>query len=254
MPWTLCPQGTFNGLSAATIPAVLGNPVARFFLSGDGHGTPPFQWAVRPAVKEMFLTLQANDQLCFHVEELPENVTSESIPQVFDPVFVRQKVFGWELPMFRDLQPVMERCLDISSSEVAPSDEDVNGLHDSFVTMDQRGHQVNDPPWLAAAVAISATFKAYRTKVGHYWIDPRRIDPIPKTEADYKTFVLGYFNNAMQLRTGANNFIGARIAANIALHPNDTHLITVGDAHILVDPVQQYIPVPLGQTALIDVT
>ena len=46
MPWTNVPAGTLKALTDQTIPKLLGGdtPVPRFFMTGDGHGSPPFSW------------------------------------------------------------------------------------------------------------------------------------------------------------------------------------------------------------------
>jgi len=235
MPWTLHAGGTFNGLSVANMAAVFGVPPARFFLSGDGHRNPPFRWAVRPAVRQHFLTLMATNSLCLHVEQLPEQVSADSIPVYFDPLILQQKVFGWELSMFRDLLPVMELCMTIAGDIPDPSLGSVVALHREMIRIDGLGWKVGNPPWMHAAVGQSDTFKTYWQGVEAH--APR----VGATENAYLNFVLGYNTRAMALRCDANNFIAANISRVIALYPNDTHLITVGDAHITTNPVQQYI-------------
>ena len=245
MPWTLLADGTFKGLSEATIPAILGNPLAKFYLSGDGHRKPPFQWAVRQAVQGHFLALMGQQRLCLHVEQLPEQVNKDSIPPLFAPLIQQQKVFGWELSMFRDLFPAMELCLDIVDKPNPPLSWVVT-LDREMLRINGLGWKVGNPPWMHAAVVLST---AYR----QYWqiVNVKPAIRNKATDKEYQAFLLQYHNDAMQLRIVAHNFIGANITRVITQYPNDTHLITVGDAHITTNPVQQYINID-GQVGLVD--
>ena len=65
------------------------------------------------------------------------------------------------------------------------------------------------------------------------------------------TFINQYNNSCMALRCDANNFIAVNIMNAMAQHPGDTHLITVGNAHIVTNPVQQYINIGVNR-GLID--
>ena len=236
MPWTLLAGGTFNGLNPATLAAVVGNPPSRFYLSGDGHRTPPFQWAVRPAVLLHFQTLMAAGNLCLHVEQLQEDVSSDSLPPLFARLIQQKMVFGWELSMFKDLLPVMNLCMDLMGQLPNPSLNEVVALHREMIRIDGLGWKVGNPPWMHAAVAQSDIFKTYWSGVASK-TTPRN----NATQDNYLTFLAQYNNNAMGLRTDANNFIAVNINRVIAAHPNATHLITVGNAHITTNPVQQYI-------------
>jgi len=250
MPWILHPAGTFNGLSAATIDAVLGVPRARYYLSGDGHRTPPFAWAVRPAVRAHFLNLMATGNLCLHVEQHQEDVTDQSIPAQFDPVFVQHKVFGWELSMFKHLLPVMTLIMDVMGQLPDPALSDVVALHRDMVRMDALAWSVGNPPWIHNALAQSDVFLAY-WKLRLHENHAQRIPPNAATELNYMTFLNQYNNACMALRCDANNFIAVNIMNAMARFPNDTHLITVGNAHLVTNPVQQYINIGL-EPGLID--
>lgn len=250
MPWTLLANGTFNGLSDANIDVVLGNPRARFYLSGDGHRTPPFAWATRPAVQPHFLQLMAAGNLCLHVEQHQEDVTDHSIPEVFNPVFVQQKVFGWELSMFKDLLPAMTLIMEIMGNLPNPYLSDVVALHRDMVRMDSLAWKVSNPPWIHAALAQSDIYLAYWKQ--RLETDPRkRIAAIGATEDAYMAFINQYNNSCMALRCDANNFIAVNIMNAMAQFPNATHLITVGNAHLVTNPVQQYINIGLN-AGLID--
>lgn len=250
MPWTLLPAGTFNGLSDATVDAVLGTPRARYFISGDGHRTPPFAWAVRPAVRPYFQELMAAGNLCLHVEQHQEDVTDQSIPALFDPVFVQQQVFGWELDMFKHLLPVMNLIMEIMGSMPTPDLADVVTLHRHMIRMNDLAWKVGNPPWIFAALALSDGFLAYWKR--RLDINPlNRIPAVGATEDGYLNFLNQYNNSCMALRCDANNFIAVNLMNAMARFPNATHLITVGNAHLVTNPVQQYINIGLN-AGLID--
>lgn len=244
MPWTLLHAGTFNGLSDANMAAVLGTPHARYYISGDGHRSPPFAWAVRPAVRLHFLGLMAAGNLCLHVEQHQEDVTDQSIPPTFNPVFVQGQVFGWELAMFKDLLPVMNLIMEIMGNLPSPALADVVTLHREMIRMDGLAWKVGNPPWIHAALAQSDVYLAYWRK----WLGPNPGQRGPAngvTELAYMTFLNQYNNSCMALRCDANNFIAVNIMNAMAAFPAATHLITVGNSHLVTNPVQQYINIGL---------
>jgi hypothetical protein len=264
MPWTLLAAGAFGGLSEDNLAGVFGDPSPRFFLSGDGHRQPPFGWAEGEAVLPQFLALMGRGELCMHVEQQQEDVRAASVPPRFADLIRQQMVFGWELPIYRDLLAMMQLIYAVKAELPRPSLESVMAVHREMVRIAGLAHVVGNPPWMRQAVVTSDGFKAY-------WagIDPRpdrfqllttpdkpvyRNEQFARrksTEDSYRGFLSDYLLDIMQLRTDANQFIGVRIKRNIDLHPNATHLITVGAAHITINPVQQYIN--LGNlTGLVD--
>lgn len=239
MPWNLLAAGTLNGLTAATRDAIIGNPPSRFYMTGDGHRHPPFRWATLPAVRIHFMEQQAAGQLCLHVELHQDEVTADSVPPMFNPASMAGKVFGWELSMFRDLLPVMNLIMEIMNTVPHPRMVDVARLDRDMVLMSSLAWKVGSPPWMMAAPGLSTPFRVYWNSVLR--LAPAPVPRVAATEDAYQVFINTYNNNAMRLRTDANNFIAINIARSIALFPNDTHLITLGSAHLTTNPVQNFL-------------
>jgi hypothetical protein len=236
MAWQLLPNGSFRGLTDTTLNATLGNPLPQFFLSGDGHRHPPFSWAEScPSLKYHFMGLLATRTLCAHVELHQQDVRDDSVPAFLNPLIYEQKVFGWELSIYKQLLPVMELCTDLASNIglLGPTPaviRDVVLLDKGIVQLDALLWQVGSPAALKKTTE-SLTYRKYYEGVGKG--GQRNMG----TEQEFLQFVLAYNNAAMRLRTDANQYIAQNIWKKIQLHPHDTHLITVGAAHITTNPV-----------------
>jgi hypothetical protein len=241
LPWIVLVQGALRLVSDATVNATIGFPPHSFFLKGDGHRKPPFQWATSPPVKLHFLQKMANNALCFHVEEQQSDVRAESIPAIFNPVFTSGKVFGWELSIYIPLLPLMSLIMDMPTALEKPQYADIEKLHNQMVDVKSKAVTVGNPAWMVDAIAKSAEFLSYWKSVLRYFPPPAKRNEA--TELAYIKFLLDYNKRAMQLRTEANNYIAINITKSVNLYPNDTHLITLGDAHLTNNPVQQYLSI-----------
>jgi hypothetical protein len=135
----------------------------------------------------------------------------------------------------------MTLAMEIMGDLPNPALSDVVALHREMVRMTGLAWMVGNPPWIRNALAQSDTFLAY-------W--KGRLDAgLPAnavTEHGYLAFLNQYNNACMALRCDANNFIAINIMNAMARFPNATHLITVGNAHLVTNPVQQYINIGLA--------
>ncbi len=253
MPWTVLPPNTLSNMTDDALDDMLHGdaPIPRFFLTGDGHGNPPFQWVnACPAMTLYFQNLMFNNRLCAHVEQHQEDVTINSVPNQLQLLYGQNRIFGWELDIYRDLQPLMEMCLAIAAApNLNPGiiANDVVELHREIVRVDALLWQIGNPAGLRNLVGQSFQFRGYFQGVASNG-NPRNL----ATEGQYAAFVMNYFNIAMGLRTTVNNYIGQNIQNVINAHPNDTHIITCGDAHIFHNPLQNYINLPHGANGVVD--
>lgn len=252
MPWQVLPPGTLATLTDANLATILRGDaqIPRFFMTGDGHRSPPFAWTMRcDTLKVHFLTLMTHELLCAHVEEYPKDVSLASVPVLLQLLYGQQRIFGWELPIYRDLQPIMEKCLELVGSSLVPAEviDDVVALDKEIVRMHALLWQIGNPNTLRDAMAQSLIFRQYYREVCKGKA-PRNLG----MEAHYRQFLLGYNNAAMDLRTGVNRFIGNNIQRIINQYPDCTHIITCGDAHITHDPLYQYVHLPPGKLGVVD--
>ena len=65
-------------------------------------------------------------------------------------------------------------------------------------------------------------------------------------------FLKHYQEAAMELRTGIHPVIGAGIQRKIEKYDDHVHLISVGDAHVKVNPLYRYIQPPVGTFGVAD--
>jgi hypothetical protein len=252
MPWQALANGTLWGLTDATLAAALGNPLPRFFMTGDGHRHPPFLWtAACPALKVHLQNLMLNKQLCVHVEQQPDEVSERSVPDFLMLLVSQRRVFGWELAIYKDLLPVMQECMRLAGGpSMAPSDivNDVVHLDKDMIRLNALLWQIGNPPALQNIPAQSLRFRDYYEGVAH-----KGRARVPATELQYQQFLMSYYNAAMGLRTDVNSYIGRNIQTVISQFPNCTHLISCGDAHITHNNLSQFVTTtPPGAQGVVD--
>jgi hypothetical protein len=254
MPWRLLPNDTLPALTNATMNATFPGGISQFFMTGDGHGHPPFRWALQcPDLKVHILTLAAQGTLCAHVELHQDGVTEDSVPGELMGLYNQGHIFGWELPIYRDLQVVMDKCLDLVSrvgidgaAVLAP---EVATLHQRMTSVDGNLGQIGNPVAPGGGLAQHNVFLQYFQGVAAGTQAQNA-----GTENQYRTFLLGYFNWAMGLRTsvGVHQAVAARIQNVINQYPNHTHIIACGDAHITTNPLYNYLPLPPAADGVAD--
>ncbi|HTW71704.1 MAG TPA: hypothetical protein VME47_17595, partial [Acetobacteraceae bacterium] len=107
MPWNRLGDGLLGGVTDEQIAkGIFGESglIPRYFMTGDGHQEPSFQWAAKCTVmKNYFETAMKKQQLCAHVERLPRDVGAGNVPAFLQPLYQQNRIFGWELPIFAPL-------------------------------------------------------------------------------------------------------------------------------------------------------
>jgi hypothetical protein len=209
------------------------------YLTGDGHRDPPFAWTTQNAWPGFFRDLIEADGLCVHVEEYPENVTVGSVPDLLRPLVTRGRVFGWEPAFYRTIQAVMERCREVAGEDrLRP--RDISSLARAMIEVSQAGYLRNE--------AIRATtFNLTAMNL------IERDDLVPMDRlVGYRQFLVAYINTAMRLRVEINDVIGGNVQRVIDRFPDNVHLVTCGNAHLVQNPLYQYIDPPPGCFGVVD--
>eukprot|EP01084_Bolivina_argentea_P087932 158753_1 len=267
--WDILQPGTLKQLKDHTVETIkVGGHFPQFFLSGDGHRHPPFKWVTScPRLKLHFQELMGKDQLCAHVEMHQDQVTERAIPGILIPLIHQHKIFGWELDIYRDLGSAMEHAMEILGQFAANFQErefsikkmnkqalevaiyNFKDLVYSIVVLDKDilrvdgflSHKISNPEKLRKMSKDSWEFRDYfgKLKFTDLGIEGRN----KNIENAYVKFLKYFYRTAMELRTdvGVQKLIGANIQKSIDKHANNTHIITVGNAHIEINPVQHYI-------------
>jgi hypothetical protein len=150
--------------------------VPRFFLTGDGHGNPPFDWVVRKkdqAMGQHFLKLAEKNKLCLYVEQLPEQVNATSVPTDLQVVLHNRCVFGWELPIFGPVGAAIN-SIDFLMDTLCGHPAADHKVHEAVAVIDQCinlviaafGNDIAEPydPRLPNAAATWAPIKLYLDK------------------------------------------------------------------------------------------
>ena len=261
MPWRRVADGTLRSLTDGDVAAYLDQPqqVPRFFLTGDAHRDPPFEWTRScPRLALHFLNLVQAGTLCAHVEQYPEDVTSTSLPTNLRYIHEVGKVFGWELGIFRLLQPSMEfvisitadyqeRALGKSQMDSKKAVRDIDRFIKLFDPANACLAEIGNPNCLRDVKTHLTVFRSYFNWVG--WPGT----PVNlATEYNFFKLLQNFGRDTMTLRTTANPYMAQNIWQNIQKYPNDTHIITCGNNHILDNPIQHYLPLPNGAIGIID--
>lgn len=244
MGWKVLKSGTLWKLTDETLETELTEqwPKILFFLTGDAHRKPPFLWAVRKecsVLRNHFLTLMEQELLCAHVEEFPDKVTMNCVPDELRGLHTQNHIIGWELSIFRDLRSVMEQCDELRSKrELNPFEvlSDVVALDREINRVQALLHQIGNPEIFRKLNKFSFLYRQHYQRVSDKVIE-RNI----AIEEKYRRFLSDYFLAAMEQRTAAHRYVAMNIVKNINQHPECTHLITIGDAHLLTNPVYNYI-------------
>ena len=204
--------------------------------------------------------LIARQMLCAHVEEYAEQVKDTSVPTWLSVLFDQRRIFGWELTIYRDLGPIMDKCMELMAVVGAGRDlpasviKDIVALDREMSRVQELLSQVGNPSTFQNVVAQSASYKRYFEGISRksYYVIGQPKPRQPAIEQQYITFLLGYHTAAMSLRISANRYIGNSIQRVINKYPNCTHIITCGNAHITTDPLAQYITLPTGVEGVVD--
>ena len=199
--------------------------------------------------------------LCAHVEEYAEQVKDTSVPSWLAVLYDQRRIFGWELAIYRDLGPVMEKCTELmpvvgSGGDLSASDiRAIVALDKEMARVQGLLSQIGNPSAFQNVVSQSAGFRKYFEGIGKksYVLVGKPNPRQPGIEKQYVAFLLSYHTAAMSLRiSGANRYIGNNIQQVIDQYPDCTHIITCGDAHITTDPLTQYITLPTGAEGVVD--
>ena len=258
MPWNAPHAGVALGAmtdltwNAHYVPAM-----PRFFLAGDGHAHPPFNWAVGGASQAMsqhFRLLAAQSQLCLHVETFQDEVNQDSVPFFLSAAFGNNRVFGWEPPVMKVVNAALEDIMTLVTGILNAVPDSDKAVHDAVAAVDRSvgvivgkiGTDIpnNCDPQVINAAATWATVKKYLEGVygtgGFFDRFGSRSPRNPGSEQAHTQAMMALRTGLMTLRDSMNPTFGAMIQAKINQYPNDTHLIACGWAHLRdVNPLLQ---------------
>lgn len=246
MPWNQLGDGSLNVLSDEKIAnGIFGKPglIPRFFMTGDGHQEPPFQWSGKCAVmKQYFETAMQNGQLCAHVERLQSDVAAGNVPAFLQPLYQQNRIFGWELPIFAPLARCGQLYYGIGPALANNQiDRALLQTFSEFSHFAQLAHQlvasVGSPAELTDVLPLLNGLAEYIVAV-----IAKQQPAKAETSGEYRTRLKTYYDAIMELRTTAHRFIATPIQSVINEYPQCIHIITCGNAHITVNnPLHQYL-------------
>jgi hypothetical protein len=215
------------------------------YMTGDAHRTPPFQWTTRPQWAGLFTQAVDSNVVCCHVETFEDEVRRTVLPDILRRVHQNGKVFATEPEVFRTLLQIMRAIMEVLP-ELAfnqpQSQATIRYLANAMWRVRDMGYMRGE------ADAMMAIWDQVRSRTG-----VPKPDPVPVAATPTLLNLLRNYNqDAMQLRTGIHPVIGAMIQRRIVQYPDHIHLITCGDAHIIDNPLYNYIQPPAGTFGIAD--
>ena len=215
MPWNRLGDGLLGGVTDEQIAkGIFGESglIPRYFMTGDGHQEPSFQWAAKCTVmKNYFETAMKKQQLCAHVERLPRDVGAGNVPAFLQPLYQQNRIFGWELPIFAPLA----KCGQLYFG-IAPALANNNIDRALVQAFSEFSHFALEAHQLVASVGSPAELvkiPALLNELGEYIVDvvAKQRPAKAETSTDYRSRLKTYYDAIMELRTSAHEFIAAPI-------------------------------------------
>jgi hypothetical protein len=247
MGWVVLAPGTLQGITDIKFAGYARSDLAwpKVFMTGDGHRTPAFAWTgACPGVTEFFTRALAANQLWAYVEVRPLAVTANLVPGFLAALYGQGRIIGWELSLFEELQPSMDKSLEVATLEIERLDAlgPVLRAFDTLISAVPeilRTNRTMDVTTFNHVAEIMEGLTKYQ----------RRPTEFNAEDANkLKNAAKNYFNACMGLRCSASyhQAVGNAIQQSILDARDSIHLITCGDSHLTcTDPLQQFIALPV---------
>jgi hypothetical protein len=245
MGWVVLAPGTLQQITDRTFDEYAKSDLVwpKVFLTGDGHRTPAFAWTgACPNVTDFFRHALAADRLYAYVEVRPSAVAANLVPAFLGALYGQGRIIGWELSLFEQLQPSMDKSLEVATLEI-----DLKRLDAIGQVLREFDGLINAVPEILRANRTMdlTTFEHIAAIMGCLTTYQRRRAEFNAEEAKKLTNAAkNYFNACMGLRCCASyhQAVGDAIQRNILQAPNAIHLIACGDNHLTCNgPLQQFI-------------
>lgn len=278
MAWKTLTPGTLWNLTDADLDTKLqlwgGMPT--FFMTGDGHEKPPFQWITRcKRLREHFKKLVESDKLCVHVEELQDKVNRESVPPLLWPLLGKNRIFGWELEIFRYVGAVIdayyEHAPGLSRSEYLETKQGmrsnrnvqrtqmllvIESVHRNIREADNRLRDIYRAEELRGKLEVHEKYLNYYRVPSSKTSGQSSLQPSEKPNDSYVDFLQNYKVAGLDARltAGVHLAIGKKILDVVRNYKGRTHLICCGAEHLTVKdrPLNNYVFLPQRTTGVVD--
>ncbi|HUB15815.1 MAG TPA: hypothetical protein VMB34_27965 [Acetobacteraceae bacterium] len=245
MGWVVLAPGTLQRITDVDFAEYARSDLVwpKVFLTGDGHRTPAFAWTgACPSVTDFFRQALAADRLYAYVEVRPSAVAANLVPGFLAALHGQGRVIGWELSLFEQLQPSMDKSLEVATLEIdlkrldgiGPVLREFAALIDAVPEILQ-SNRTMDITTFDHVAAIMECLTTYQRRRAEFTVEvAKKLTNAAKN----------YFNACMGLRCSASyhQAVGDAIQRNMLQAPNSIHLIACGDNHLTCNgPLQQFI-------------
>jgi hypothetical protein len=202
-------------------------------VTGDGHAHPSFGWIdkVQPLLRKHIADMAEHNVLCAHVEKLDKRVRQDDLPLALQSVHRNGKLFGWELSIFEHIEVLMEEILSLSADDTLSADDYRSSLRFFYKNL-----------------SLVLGFAKSIGKVDFILNWMRAFDmPVIQdlTPDQLKMRLIAFNNQLMGLRTDADvhRAIAHGIWAKMKQYKNHSHLISIGNAHLIHNNICKFIDV-----------
>ncbi|MCP4344662.1 MAG: hypothetical protein GY795_03935 [Desulfobacterales bacterium] len=238
------------------------------FLTGDGHSEPPFLWTEHSVLTRDILPKLINKNLvCAYVETYNNEVTADDVPDWMLKVFQNKKVFGWELDFFRlikDLNDASQNWrMNLNNKKYDHNKAliTIDGLLEQVIK--RRGEVNMTGKMLNAAQSFRTNSKPYIVESQGYMSYAASFVHTPKKNEQKKNPTHNDYNRLaeqsrnvkdelLNLRDRCNRSFAASIWKYMKNYEHHLHFIACGDAHVKIDPIQNYLNLPKKETGIVD--
>ncbi|NHB91597.1 hypothetical protein [Photorhabdus cinerea] len=216
-------------LTTEKVKEIFSNKQPKIIIAGDGHNKPPFQYTKNiPDVNSNFdagtlqLYIEATD------EQINKN-KSEYIPKEFmvKPGLLmnknrRAEIIGWEDSA---LSNAMKEMFDLSMTSISEpmklTEKDISSFYEFYMT---------------AIQSFLPNFKKLGNELNEIMAKAGIEGKLEKVAPEMIRFTSG---------TWRDEYINPTLAEKIAKHAteneNNTFVVSIGDAHLNINPMQEYL-------------
>ncbi|WP_445374381.1 hypothetical protein ACSLVK_20180 [Photorhabdus tasmaniensis] len=216
-------------LTTERMKEIFSNKQPKIIIAGDGHNKPPFQYAKNiPDVNSSFdagtlqLYIEATD------EQINEN-NSEYIPKEFmakPGLFMnknrRAEIVGWEDSA---LSNAMKEMFDLSMTSISEpmklTEKDISSFYEFYMT---------------AIQSFLPNFKKLGNELNEIMAKAGNRGELEKVAPAMLRFTSGTWRDEY-----INPTLAEKIAKHAAEKENHTFVVSIGDAHLSINPMQEHL-------------
>ncbi|MBS9423171.1 hypothetical protein [Photorhabdus caribbeanensis] len=216
-------------LSTERVKEIFSNKQPKIIIAGDGHNKPPFQYAKNiPDVNSSFdagtlqLYIEATDEQINKnkAEYIPKDFMARSWP--FMNKNRRAEIVGWEDSA---LSNAMKEMFDLSMTSISEptklTEKDIASFYEFYMT---------------AIQSFFPNFEKLGNELNEIMAKAGSKGDLEKVASEMLRFTSGTWRDEY-----INPTLAEKIARHAAEKENNTFIVSIGDAHLSINPMQEHL-------------